>query len=59
MLVFKDYVVKFEIFITFFEEKYEQIGEKMMRKKSLLLEWVIIISFIKCTYPPADIVWTS
>ena len=38
MLVFKDYVVKFEIFITFFEEKYEQIGEKMMRKKSLLLE---------------------
>ena len=31
----------------------------MMRKKtSLILGRVIIISFVKCTYPPADIVWT-
>ena len=58
MLVFKDYVVKFEIFIIFFKEKYEQIGEKMMRKKSLFSRRVIIISYIKCIYPPANIVWT-
>ena len=38
MLVFKDYIVKFEIFITFFKEKYEHIGEKMIRKKKFVFK---------------------